>query len=78
MLFSDFQKKEVVNVRNCQKIGNVVDLEFDECSGQIHKIVISEGFRLCRLFEGHADIVVSYRDIQQIGPDIILVNLCCK
>lgn len=76
MLFSDFQKKEVINIRNCQKIGNVVDLEFDECTGQICKIIISEGFCLFRLFENHSDIVICYRDIKQIGPDIILVDLC--
>lgn len=78
MLLSDFQKKEVINIRNCQKIGNVVDIEFDECSGQICKLIISEGFRLCRLFDAHSDIVICYRDIKQIGPDIILVDLGCK
>ena len=77
MLFSCFQKKEVINIRNCQKIGNVVDMEFDECTGQIHKIVISEGFHFCRLFEGNSAIVICYKDIKQIGPDIILVDLCC-
>ena len=78
MLFSCFQKKEVINIRNCQKIGNVVDMEFDECTGQIQKIVISEGFHFCRLFEGNSDIVICYRDIKQIGPYIILVDLCCN
>lgn len=78
MLFSELQKKEVINIRNCQKIGNVVDLEFDECTGQIHKLIISEGFHFCRFFEGHADIIISFRDIRQIGPDIILVDLGCK
>ena len=69
MLFSCFQKKEVINIRNCQKIGNVVDMEFDECTGQIH---------FCRLFEGSSDIIICYKDIKQIGPDIILVDLCCS
>ena len=54
------------------------DIEFDECTGQIHKIVISEGFHFCRFFEGSSDIVICYKDIKQIGPDIILVDLCCS
>ena len=29
MLFSDFKKKEVINLKNCQKLGRVTDFEFD-------------------------------------------------
>jgi len=78
MLLSIFQKKQVINVRNCKKIGHVVDIEFDECTGQIHKLIISEGFHFRRLLEGCSDIVICYKDIKQIGPDIILVDLCCR
>ena len=53
-------------------------MEFDECTGQIHKIIISQGFHFCRLFEGSSDIIICYKDIKQIGPDIILVDLCCS
>lgn len=76
MLFSDFRRKEVINIRDCKKIGNVEDMEFDECTGQIHKLFISGGFHLCSLFSCPTDIVICYKDIKQIGPDIILVDLC--
>lgn len=75
MLFSDFQKKEVINIRNCQKLGNVVDMEFNECSGHICKITVSEGFHFWNLLQGCSDLVICYQDIKQIGPDIILVEL---
>ena len=33
MLFSELKCKDVINVRDCKKLGHVCDLEFDECSG---------------------------------------------
>ena len=58
MLFSELKCKDVINVRDCKKLGHVCDLEFDECSGCICKIMV-------------------YKDIRQIGPDIILVDINC-
>lgn len=78
MLFSQFQKKEVINIQTCKKIGNVSDIEFDHCTGQIHKLFISKGFQICNLFCPTGDIVICYNDIKQIGPDIILVDICSK
>ena len=40
MLFSELKKKEVINLKNCQKLGRVSDFEFDECTGQIFKLII--------------------------------------
>ncbi len=70
MLFSEFKKKEVINLKNCQKLGRVADFEFDECTGQIYK--------LYGLFCNDPDYVICYKDIKQIGPDIIIVDICKK
>ena len=64
MLFSELKCKDVINVRDCKKLGHVCDLEFDECSGCICKIMVP-------------NIVIPYKDIRQIGPDIILVDINC-
>ena len=41
MLFSELRKKEVVNMRDCRKLGQVVDMDFDECNGCIPRIKVS-------------------------------------
>ena len=41
MLYSELRKKEVVNMRDCRKLGQVVDMDFDECSGCIRRIKVS-------------------------------------
>jgi len=76
MLFSDFKKKEVINLKNCQKLGRVTDFEFDECTGQIYKLIVSGNNKLYSLFCSDPDYVICYKDIKQIGPDIIIVDIC--
>ena len=78
MLCSDFKKKEVINLKNCQKLGRVTDFEFDECTGQIFKLIVSENNKLACFFCSEPDCVICYKDIKQIGPDIIIVDICRK
>ena len=47
MLFSELKCKDVINVRDCKKLGHVCDLEFDECSGCICKIMETSGWDSC-------------------------------
>ena len=74
--FSEFRKKEVISMRECKRLGHVCDLEFDECSGCIRKITIPGGNKMLSFLRCDPDIVICYKDIKQIGPDIILVDIC--
>ena len=40
MLFSELKCKDVINIKDCRKLGRVCDLEFDPCSGCICKIMV--------------------------------------
>ncbi len=42
MQFCEFCEKEVISVRDCRKLGNVYDMEFDACSGCICKLIVRE------------------------------------
>lgn len=75
MLFSEFKSKEVINIKDCRRLGKVADFEFDHCTGQIKKIVVGGSCGLCHLFCSEQDIVICYNEICQIGPDIILVDI---
>lgn len=77
MLFSELKNKEVINVKDCKRIGHVVDFEFDHCNGCIKKLIISNGGFLCSIFKPEGDCIICFNQIQQIGPDIILVDICC-
>lgn len=75
MLFSEFSCKEVINIRDCKKLGKVGDFEFDHCTGQIQKLIVSSGNKLGNFFGCDDRYVICYKDIRQIGPDIILVDI---
>ena len=40
MLFSELKCKDVINLRDCRKLGNIADFEFDECTGCICKVIV--------------------------------------
>lgn len=75
MLFSELKCKDVINIRDCKKLGRVCDMEFDECNGCIRKLIIPSGCKVMSFLRCEPDIVIHYKDIKQIGPDIILVDI---
>ncbi len=77
MLFSELKCKDVINIRDCKKLGRVCDLEFDECKGCICKIMVPESAKMLNFLRCEGPISIPYKDIRQIGPDIILVDINC-
>ncbi len=76
MLYSELKAKEVINVRDCRRLGHICDLELDECTGQIHKIIVPGKCKWLNVINCEGNISICYKDIRQIGPDIILVDIC--
>ncbi len=77
MLFSEFKCKDVINIRDCKKLGRVCNIEFDPCSGCICKIMVPGENKLFNFLRCEPEIVIPFKDIRQIGPDIILVDIKC-
>ena len=76
MLFSELKCKEVINIRDCRKLGRVQDIEFNPCNGCIEKIFIPcSCSKFASLFPTEPDYVICFNEIKQIGPDIILVDV---
>ena len=83
MLYSELRKKEVINMRDCRKLGRVVDIDMDPCSGCVKRIKVSGKSQCfhclpecCTWICGEPDYVISYKEIKQIGPDIVVVDIC--
>lgn len=75
MLFSEFSEKEVISVKTCKRLGQVYDMEFDKCTGQICKIIVREKNWFFNIFSCDSDYIIPYKEIKQIGADIILVDV---
>jgi sporulation protein, ylmC/ymxH family len=71
---TDMHDKEVINVCDGTRIGCVDDVEVDTCTAQLVSIVV-HGRPKCMGLLGHdEDIVISWKEIEVIGEETILVN----
>lgn len=75
MRFCEFQRKEVINAKDCKCLGNVRDLEFDECNGCIKTIIVPGPGKWLGCVGREFEIFISWCDIVKIGADIILVDI---
>lgn len=77
MLFSELKCKDVINLKDCRCLGKITDLEFHSDTGCICKVFIPKSKKNLNIFAKEEYYEICYRDIRQIGPDIILVDLPC-
>lgn len=75
MLFSELKCKDVINIKDCKKLGRICDLEFDECKGCICKVMVPGSSKALCFLRCEPEISICWKDIRQIGPDIILVDI---
>jgi YlmC/YmxH family sporulation protein len=73
MKLSDLQEKDVINIKDGQKIGNIIDIHIDQ-NGNMQGIVVEKYRFLVSLFTNNI-IEIKWGQIEQIGKDVILVKL---
>ena len=72
--FREIQRKDVINLCDGTRIGNVTELELDSCTGQICTLVISRSTSIC-CFGRDNSIALPWSRIECIGEDAILTNI---
>jgi YlmC/YmxH family sporulation protein len=72
---SDFQSKDVINIVDGKKLGQVSDLELDLSQGRIDSIVVPHQAKFFGFFGGGTDVVIPWKNIVKIGLDVVLVKL---
>ena len=73
MRFSELHCREVINLCDGARLGEVSDLVFDPVCGQITAIVMPGQGSLMGLFS-REDCVIPWSDITTIGEDAVLVD----
>lgn len=71
---SEFQIKDVVNISDGKKLGNIGDVEINLETGKIEAIVITGSSRILGLFGKEDEVVIPWKNIIKIGEDVILVR----
>ena len=75
MLFSELKSREVINICTGERYGNVSDLEFDPCAGEVRAIIVPGGSRMFGLLKGREGMAIPFSKIKKLGEDVILVEL---
>lgn len=73
--FCDLRAKEVINTCNCKRLGCVIDILLNTCTGCVEAIIIPGPGKICGFLGYDAEYVIPFSCICKIGPDIILVEI---
>lgn len=73
--FSDFKRKEVINVCDGARLGTPCDIEFNQGTGIISSIIVPGHAKLLGILKSSEEIVIPYSKIIKIGEDVILVEI---
>ena len=73
MYLSELQNKDVINIKDGKKIGNIIDIIIN-VEGKMQSIIV-EPSKGIKVFSNKEDIEISWQQIEKIGEDVILVKL---
>ncbi len=73
MLLSDLQTKDIINIKDGNNLGRIIDAKIDN-SGKIIYFV-SEPKKLMRKVTRGGEASFDFEKIKKIGEDVILVDL---
>ncbi|HYK72537.1 MAG TPA: YlmC/YmxH family sporulation protein [Pseudoneobacillus sp.] len=71
---SEFQVKDVINVGDGKKLGNIGDIDINLTTGKIDAVIVSGAGKVLGFFGKDEDIIIPWKNILKIGEDVILVR----
>lgn len=74
MRLSDLQDKDIVNVTDGSKIGNIIDIIIDN-NGNMKSLIVQKSKFLTNLFSSKEELEIKWDQIKKIGEDVILVSI---
>ena len=75
MRICELRQKEVINCKDCERLGFVGDIEFNLKTGCIEKLIVPGPCKIWGLFGREQEYIIPWCRVCQIGPDIILVDV---
>lgn len=72
---SELRTREVINIIDGKKLGNIIDIELDIKHGRVLAFVMPGRVRGWCFFTKRDEVVVPWEKIVKIGRDVILVEV---
>ena len=75
MRLCELREKEVINVCDGEKLGNICDIDFDSKTGKICSPIIPGPCKIFGILGRDHEYVIPFCDVKRIGTDVILVEV---
>ena len=75
MRLCELREKEVINCKDCERLGYPCDIEFNLHTGCVEALIVPGPCKLFGLIGREQEYVIPWKCICQIGADIILVEI---
>ena len=75
MRLSELQMKDVINVFDGKKVGNIIDAKIDGNDGKMMRLIVEPNKVFKRFFSSGNELEIVWEQIVKIGDDVILVNI---
>ena len=75
LTFCELREKEIVNLADGKRLGRIVDLALS-CNGRVLGLMAPGDHHTFKRLGGRDAVFIPWQNIQKIGDDVILVNLC--
>ena len=76
MNLSDLQNKDIINILDGKKVGNIIDARFNIETGIIEKLIVEPSKTFFTLKNNILEI--DFNKIKKIGEDVILIEYLIK
>lgn len=75
MRICELREKEVVNVCDGERIGNICDVDFEERTGRICSLIIPGPCKVFGIIGRDSEYIIPYECVKRIGADVVLVEV---
>ena len=75
MRICELREKEVVNVCDGERLGNICDVDFEERTGKICSLIIPGPCKIFGIIGRDSEYVIPYECVKRIGSDVVLVEV---
>ena len=74
MRLSELQNKDVINVTDGKKVGNIIDIAIEN-NGRMTSLIVEKSKFFVSMFSNKNELEIKWEQIEKIGEDVILVTI---
>lgn len=75
MRISELKEKDVINICDGERLGNVCDIDFEKQTGKICALIVPGPCKILGILGRDQEYVIPYCQVRKIGGDAILVEI---